>query len=122
MIPRASLRGSRIAAPVAFALAFTLGLGIAGGARAAGHLNVVTISGSIKDWGKVKKIVMSGGATVNPYWPQAIANTCGVIVKTVKFSEFTAYGAALSAGLAAGFDKSKNGWPGDVEVAVFKPE
>jgi sugar (pentulose or hexulose) kinase len=71
---------------------------------------------------KVEKIVMSGGAAANPYWPGAIANECGVVVKTVKFSEFTAYGAALLAAASAGFDKPKNSWPGGIEVVTFKPE
>jgi len=46
---------------------------------------------------KSRKIIMSGGAAVSRFWPQVIAELCGLSVEAVNFSEFTAYGAALHA-------------------------
>ena len=43
------------------------------------------------------KIVMTGGATKSDFWPQVISDVCGLVVETVDFPEFTAYGAALHA-------------------------
>ena len=71
---------------------------------------------------KINKIVMSGGAANSSYWPQAIATACGVVVETVICPEFTAYGAALLARAALGFEESKEGWPDCFEVLSFEPQ
>ena len=46
---------------------------------------------------KSGKIIMSGGAAISGFWPQVIADLCGLTVETINFPEFTAYGAALHA-------------------------
>ena len=69
---------------------------------------------------RVNKIVMSGGAANSSYWPQAIATACGVVVETVKCPEFTAYGAALLARVASGFEESREGWPDCFDVLSFE--
>ena len=46
---------------------------------------------------KGSRMTMSGGAASSHVWPQIISDICNVIVDTIKFSEFTAYGAALCA-------------------------
>jgi len=46
---------------------------------------------------KSGKIIMSGGAAMSGFWPQVIADLCGLTVETINFPEFTAYGAALHA-------------------------
>ncbi len=46
---------------------------------------------------KGSRIIMSGGAAMSSFWPQVIADLCGLAVESVNFPEFTAYGAALHA-------------------------
>ena len=71
---------------------------------------------------KVKTMVMSGGAAASSFWPQAIATACGVVVETVIFPEFTAYGAACFARAALGLDAPKDRWPNYFEALSFEPE
>jgi sugar (pentulose or hexulose) kinase len=46
---------------------------------------------------KGNTVIMSGQAAMSTFWPQVIADLCGLAVEAVNFPEFTAYGAALHA-------------------------
>jgi gluconokinase len=48
----------------------------------------------------LERIVVAGGAMKSRFWPQAIADICGLAVQAVDYPYFTAYGAALHARVA----------------------
>jgi sugar (pentulose or hexulose) kinase len=45
----------------------------------------------------LERIVATGGSMASRFWPQAIADICGLTVEAVDCAQFTAYGAALHA-------------------------
>ena len=53
---------------------------------------------------KAERLLMTGGATLSSYWPQALANICNLVVEAINMPEFTAYGAALFARAAVAGD------------------
>ena len=64
---------------------------------------------------------MSGGAAMSSFWPQVIADLCGLAVETVNFSEFTAYGAALHAKSAFQGKQSTSNLLDMVESRHYEP-
>ena len=46
---------------------------------------------------RLEKIVATGGAMASRFWPQTIADICGLTLEAVDCPQFTAYGAALHA-------------------------
>jgi len=68
------------------------------------------------------QIVMSGGATRSRFWPQVVADVCGITVQAIDFPEFTAYGAALH---AMGGVSGKTSWgrlPEEIEIQTYEPK
>ena len=68
------------------------------------------------------QIVMSGGATRSRFWPQIVADLCGITVHAIDFPEFTAYGAALH---AMGGVSGKMSWghlPEEIDMQIYEPE
>ena len=68
------------------------------------------------------QIVMSGGATRSRFWPQIVADLCGITVHAIDFPEFTAYGAALH---AMGGVSGKTSWghlPEEIDMQIYEPE
>ena len=67
------------------------------------------------------RIIMSGGAAMSRFWPQVIADLCGLAVETVNFPEFTAYGAALHAKSAFQGKQSTSNLLDMVESRHYEP-
>ena len=68
------------------------------------------------------QIVMSGVATRSRFWPQVVADVCGITVQAIDFAEFTAYGAALH---AMGGISGKTSWrhpPNGIEMQIYEPK
>jgi sugar (pentulose or hexulose) kinase len=64
---------------------------------------------------------MTGGAGRSGVWPGVVADICGVDVKVVMLDELTAYGAAIAAAAACGFDTIGN--IADIaETIVYRPQ
>lgn len=59
--------------------------------------------------GNLDRIIMSGGAAGSLFWPQVIADLCGITVEAIDFPEFTAYGAALHAKIAVSAEQTGGG-------------
>jgi xylulokinase len=63
----------------------------------------------------IKKMFMVGGATRSPYWPQIVADVCGLEISTINFSHGPALGAAMLACLGLGIYQTV-----DDVIDVFK--
>jgi sugar (pentulose or hexulose) kinase len=68
----------------------------------------------------VNKIVMTGGAAQNAYFPRIIANLSNLPVEVLNFSEFSAYGAALfaMAAVTGQYVQHKPKW---IESIMYEP-
>jgi autoinducer-2 kinase len=56
--------------------------------------------------GAVEEAILTGGAAKGRLWPQIIANTLGIPIQVPVVEESTALGAAICAGVGAGFWKT----------------
>jgi autoinducer-2 kinase len=66
------------------------------------HMRIIEeVTGSL-----VKEAVLTGGAAKGRLWPQIIANTLGIPIQVPVVEESTALGAAICAGVGAGFWKT----------------
>ncbi|MHC4394299.1 MAG: FGGY family carbohydrate kinase [Planctomycetota bacterium] len=68
------------------------------------------------------QILMSGGAAKSRFWPQVIADICGITVQAIDFPEFTAYGAALHAMAGASGKMNWRQLPGGIEARIYEPK
>jgi sugar (pentulose or hexulose) kinase len=67
------------------------------------------------------KIVVAGGAMKSRFWPQAIADICGLTVEAVDYPYFTAYGAALHAWSALQGSAPGPRFPPTAVVRTYSP-
>ena len=68
------------------------------------------------------QIVMSGGATRSGFWPQVVADLCGITVQAIDFPEFTAYGAALHAMAGTSEEMDWGHLPRWIEAQTYEPK
>ncbi|MCU0913261.1 MAG: FGGY-family carbohydrate kinase [Planctomycetes bacterium] len=85
-------------------------------------------AGSVVAWalercwaGGLEKIVIAGGAMQSRFWPQVIADTCGLVVEAVDYPCFTAYGAALHALQAVLGTTPPRRYPNTAAVRTYAP-
>jgi sugar (pentulose or hexulose) kinase len=70
----------------------------------------------------LERIVATGGAMASRFWPQAIADVCGLPVDAVECSQFTAYGAALHARQALRGSAGAHYFPDTAIVRTYTPQ
>ena len=68
------------------------------------------------------QIVMSGGATRSGFWPQVVADLCGITAQAIDFPEFTAYGAALHAMAGVSGKMSWGHLPEEIDMQIYEPK
>ena len=71
---------------------------------------------------KLEKIVATGGAMASRFWPQAIADICGLRVEAVDYPQFTAYGAALHARTALLGPARTHRFPSTAILKTYTPQ
>jgi gluconokinase len=69
----------------------------------------------------LEKIIVAGGAMKSRFWPQAIADICGLAVEAVDYPYFTAYGAALHARAAVEGSAPAHRFPSTAVVRTYSP-
>jgi sugar (pentulose or hexulose) kinase len=69
----------------------------------------------------LEKIIVTGGAMKSRFWPQAIADICGLTVEAVDYPYFTAYGAALHAREALQRPAQARRFPDTAVVRTYAP-
>jgi sugar (pentulose or hexulose) kinase len=69
----------------------------------------------------LEKIIVAGGAMKSQFWPQAIADICGLAVEAVDYPYFTAYGAALHARAAVEGSAPAHRFPSTAVVRTYSP-
>ena len=69
----------------------------------------------------LERIVATGGAMASRFWPQAIADICGLVVDAVDCPQFTAYGAALHARRALRGPAPAHRFPDNAVVRTYTP-
>jgi sugar (pentulose or hexulose) kinase len=69
----------------------------------------------------LEKIIVAGGAMKSRFWPQAIADICGLPVEAVDCPYFTAYGAALHARAAVEGSAPAHRFPSTAGVRTYSP-
>ena len=69
----------------------------------------------------LRKIVATGGAMASRFWPQAIADICGLPVEAVDCPSFTAYGAALHARTALFGPSRSHRFPDTATIRTCTP-
>jgi len=69
----------------------------------------------------LEKIVATGGAMASRFWPQAIADLCGLTLEAVDCPSFTAYGAALHARVALLGAPRSHRFPDTAMVKTYTP-
>jgi len=84
-------------------------------------VHVVTVLRKLQKYKSVNKIVMTGGAAQNVYFPRIIANLSNLPVEVLHFGEFSAYGAALFA-MAAVTGQHVQHKPNWIESVVYEPK
>jgi sugar (pentulose or hexulose) kinase len=70
----------------------------------------------------LEKIVVTGGAMKSRFWPQIIADLCGLTVEAVDYPHFTAYGAALHAREAVLGPAGPHDFPRAATVRSYAPQ
>ncbi len=70
---------------------------------------------------RLEKIVATGGAMASRFWPQVIADVCGLTVEAVEYPPFTAYGAALHAREALLGSLRSHRFPDAATVRTYSP-
>lgn len=70
----------------------------------------------------LEKLMITGGAAQNSFLPQVIADLTGIVVETIEFPEFTAYGAALMAREIATGENSGGRIPAAAAIRRFEPK
>lgn len=70
----------------------------------------------------LEKIVATGGAMASQFWPQVIADICGLTLEAVDYPQFTAYGAALHARVALLGPGRSHRFPGTATVTTYIPQ
>lgn len=68
-----------------------------------------------------EKIVATGGAMTSRFWPQAIADICGLTLEAIDCRSFTAYGAALHARAALLGPPRSHRFPDTAIVNTYTP-
>jgi len=71
---------------------------------------------------RLEKIVVAGGAMRSRFWPQTIADICGLTVEAVDYPHFTAYGAALHARAAVLGQTEPRLFPDVATVGTYVPQ
>jgi len=69
----------------------------------------------------LEKIVAAGGAMTSRFWPQAIADICGLTLEAVDCPPFTAYGAALHARVALLGPPRSHRFPDTAMIKTYTP-
>lgn len=71
---------------------------------------------------RLERIIVTGGAMSSRFWPQVIADICGLAVEAIDCPHFTAYGAALHARRAFVGSMQSQRFPGTAIVRTYSPQ